>query len=67
MKGSQVLALAPAVVLAGALAGGGPLLQGQHESILNPATDRLLRVDKATGEVYVFSQDRGGWVNVRGP
>jgi hypothetical protein len=66
MRWSQVLTLALAVVLAGALVGGAHLLWGRFEYLLNPASDRLLRVDKATGQVYLFSKDRG-WVDARQP
>ena len=53
-------------MLAGALIAGGNLLWTRYEYVYNPSTDRLIRVDKATGEVYQFNKDRG-WVNVRYP
>lgn len=65
MKWVHALTIALGIVLAGALIAGSNLLYTRNEYIYNPSTDRLIQVDKQTGEVYLFNKDRG-WVNARG-
>lgn len=66
MKWFHALIIALGIVLAGAVIAGSNLFWTRYEYIYNPSTDRLIRVDKATGEVYLFNKDRG-WVDVRSP
>jgi hypothetical protein len=49
-------------VLGGVLVAGSNLVWNRYQYLLNPMSDRLIRVDKATGQVYIFNKDRG-WVD----
>jgi hypothetical protein len=66
MKWFHALIIALGIVLAGALIAGSNLFRTRYEYVYNPSTDRLIRVNKETGEVYLFDKVRGS-VNVRHP
>jgi hypothetical protein len=53
-------------VLGGVLVAGSNLVWNRYQYLLNPMSDRLIRVDKATGQVYIFNKDRG-WVDAQSP
>jgi 3-deoxy-D-arabino-heptulosonate 7-phosphate (DAHP) synthase class II len=66
VKISHALIMAVGFVVGGVLVAGSNLVWNRNEYLLNPMSDRLLRVDKATGQVYVFSKDKG-WIDARTP
>ena len=66
MRWFHALIIAIGIVFAGALIAGSNLCWSRYEYFYNSSTDRLTKVDRATGEVYFFDHKRG-WINVRLP
>jgi hypothetical protein len=62
----HALIIALGIVFAGALIAGSNLLWSRYEYFYDPPSDRITRVDRATGEVF-FLDRRRGWINVHVP
>jgi hypothetical protein len=66
MKTAHALIMAIGFIVGSVLVAGSNLVWDRYQYLLNPMNDHLIRVDKATGQVYLFNKDRG-WVDVRSP
>ena len=62
MKTSHAFIIAIGFVVGSALVAGSNLVWNRNEYLLNPMTDQVIKVDKATGQVYFFRKD-GGWID----